>query len=215
ERCVAVRLQLDRAAGFFENGELSFADRRGRPQFTFIDGEPRDGVPFGRRVAPVLAIFKSHVKIVDVCRCANNAAGLTTASKNHAHGSVFLHCIRSDVLTFRGSVLLRRRQCHPQLEDAQGLARRGPTVMPYAVSGLHPLESTGRDRALLSGRVLIDHASAKYHSERYDAGVWVDAEERLGSRRDFGMIQEYERLDQLADIGGADEASDGPVPAPA
>ena len=43
----------------------------------------------------------------------------------------------------------------------------------------------------------------------------MDAEERLGSRRDFGVIQEYERLDQLADIGGADEARDGPVPATA
>jgi hypothetical protein len=39
----------------------------------------------------------------------------------------------------------------------------------------------------------------------------MDAEERLGPRRDLGVIQEYERLDQLADIGGADEASDGAV----
>ena len=36
-----------------------------------------------------------------------------------------------------------------------------------------------------------------------------------GLRRDFGMIQEHEGLDQLADIGGADEARDGPVPATA
>ena len=43
----------------------------------------------------------------------------------------------------------------------------------------------------------------------------MDAEERLGSRRDFGVVQEYERLDQLADIGGADEARDRPVPATA
>ena len=43
----------------------------------------------------------------------------------------------------------------------------------------------------------------------------MDAEERLGSRRYFGVIQEYERLDQLADIRVTDEASDGLVPAPA
>jgi hypothetical protein len=30
----------------------------------------------------------------------------------------------------------------------------------------------------------------------------MDAEERLGPWRDFGMIQEHERLDQLADTGG-------------
>jgi hypothetical protein len=39
----------------------------------------------------------------------------------------------------------------------------------------------------------------------------MDAKERLRPRRDFGVIQKYERLDQLADIGGADEASDGAV----
>jgi hypothetical protein len=41
--------------------------------------------------------------------------------------------------------------------------------------------------------------------------VRVNAKERLGPRRNFGVIQEYERLDELANIGGADEASDGAV----
>jgi hypothetical protein len=36
-----------------------------------------------------------------------------------------------------------------------------------------------------------------------------------GARRDLGVIQEYEGLDQLADIRGADEAIDGAVPATA
>ena len=36
-----------------------------------------------------------------------------------------------------------------------------------------------------------------------------------GLRHDFEMIQEHEGLDQLADIGGADEARDGSVPATA
>src|SRR5258707_6881377 len=85
--------------------------------------------------------------------------------------------------------------------------------MPHAVSGLHPFESTRRDRTLLSGRVLIDHASAKDHRERCDAGVRVDAKKRLGPRRDFGVIQEYERLDKLPNIRGTDETSDGAVPA--
>ena len=39
----------------------------------------------------------------------------------------------------------------------------------------------------------------------------MDAKERLRPRRDFGAIQEHERLDELANIGGADEASDGAV----
>ena len=43
----------------------------------------------------------------------------------------------------------------------------------------------------------------------------MDTKQRLRPRRDFGVIQEYERLDQLADIRVTDEASDGLVPAPA
>jgi hypothetical protein len=39
----------------------------------------------------------------------------------------------------------------------------------------------------------------------------VDAKERVRPGRNFGAIQEYERLDELANIGGADEASDGAV----
>ena len=87
--------------------------------------------------------------------------------------------------------------------------------MPHAVSGFHPFQSARRHRTLLPGRVLIDHPSAKDDRERRDAGMRMDAEERLGPRRDFGVIQEHERLDQLADIGGADEARDGSVPAAA
>src|ERR1700676_1789343 len=87
--------------------------------------------------------------------------------------------------------------------------------MPNAVSAFHPFQSTRRDRALLSGGVLIGEASAKHDGERCDARVRMDAEERLGPGRDFGMIQEHERLDQLADIGRTDEARDGSVPATA
>ena len=36
----------------------------------------------------------------------------------------------------------------------------------------------------------------------------MNAEQRLAPGRDFGVIQEYEGLDQLADIGGADKARD-------
>ena len=83
--------------------------------------------------------------------------------------------------------------------------------MPYTVSGLHPLESTRWDRAFLSGRVLVCHASAKHDRKRCDAGVRVNAEQRLGPRRDLGVIEEHEGLDQLTDVRGADEAGDRAV----
>src|ERR1700687_5350482 len=211
ERRITVRLQLDSAAGFLENGELACTDGRVRAQTALVDSEPCDGVSVGRLVAPALPVFQADVEIVDACGGANRADGGTVASKNHPHRSILLHRVRGYVLTLRGSVLLRWRQRHPQLKGAQRLAGRGPAVMPHAISGLHPFESTRRDRNLLSGRVLIDHASAKDGRERCDAGVRVNAKERLGPRRDFGVIQEYKGLDELADIGGADEASDGAV----
>src|SRR5258706_3559986 len=112
-------------------------------------------MPFGRRIAPALSVLQTDVEVVDACGGTNRAAGLTVAPENHTHGSPFLHRFGSNILTFRRSVLLRRRQCNPQLEGAQRLARRGPAVMPHAVTGFHPLEATRRDRALLSGRVLV------------------------------------------------------------
>jgi hypothetical protein len=41
--------------------------------------------------------------------------------------------------------------------------------------------------------------------------VRVNAKQRLRPRCDFGVIQEYERLDQLANIRRADEPSDRTV----
>jgi hypothetical protein len=43
----------------------------------------------------------------------------------------------------------------------------------------------------------------------------MDAEKRPGPRRDFGVIQEDKRLDQLANVGGANESRDRPVTATA
>jgi hypothetical protein len=43
----------------------------------------------------------------------------------------------------------------------------------------------------------------------------MNTEQRLGPGRNFGVIQEYEGLDQLAYVGGADKARDGSVPATA
>src|SRR6266705_3665295 len=82
ERCVTVRLQLDRAAGFFENGELPCADRRGRAQAALVDREPCDGVPFGRGVAPALPVLQADVQIIYAGGGTNRAASATVASKN-------------------------------------------------------------------------------------------------------------------------------------
>jgi hypothetical protein len=43
----------------------------------------------------------------------------------------------------------------------------------------------------------------------------MDAEKRPRPGCDFGVIQEYERLDQLADVGRARQSRDGPVAATA
>src|SRR5260221_10451674 len=87
--------------------------------------------------------------------------------------------------------------------------------MPHAVSGPHPFEPTRRNGTALAGRVLVDHGSAQHDRERRDSGVGMDSEERFGPRHDFRVIQEYEGLDQLADIGRADQAIDRAVAAAA
>src|SRR5205814_1869542 len=87
--------------------------------------------------------------------------------------------------------------------------------MPHAVSSFHPFQSTRRDGAVRSGRVLARYPAPQHDREGRDAGMRMDAEEWLTPRRDFGAIQEYEGLDQLADIGRADKPRDGPVTATA
>jgi hypothetical protein len=67
------------------------------------------------------------------------------------------------------------------------------------------------NRAALAGGVFIVDPSAQDDGERCDARVWVDAEERLASRLDFAVIQKHERLDQLTDVGRADETRDRTV----
>src|SRR6266404_948476 len=114
ERRVTVRLELDGAAGFLENGELSCTDRRVRPQAALVDSEPCDGVPVGRLVAPALPVLQADVEIVDAFGDTNRAAGGTVASEHHPRRSILLHRVRGYVLTLRRSVLLRWRQRQPQ-----------------------------------------------------------------------------------------------------
>src|SRR5712664_981649 len=87
--------------------------------------------------------------------------------------------------------------------------------MPHAVAGLHPFQSARRDLAFLSRRVLVGNPTGEHDGERRDTGMRMDAEKRLACRHDLAVIEEHERLDQLADIGRADEARDRTVPAAA
>src|SRR5258706_9609046 len=151
------------------------------------------------------------MQIIDTLWRTDGADRVSVAAEDHAHRSFLLHVFRRDVLTFRRRVFLRRWQRHPELEQAQRLPWRRPAVMPDTVARLHPFEAARRDRSLLPGRVLVREAAAQHDGERRDAGVRVDAEQRLRPGRHFGVIEEYERLDQLADVGGAHEARDRSV----
>ena len=170
-------------------------DRLGGPQGALVDGEPRDAVSFGRRVAPALPVFQCDVQIVDIRGGANRAGRMAVAAEDHPHGAVRLYLFGSDILALRGTVLLRGGQGQPELEAAQGFTRRGPAVMPHTVSGLHPLDPARRDRALLSGRVLIGQAATKHDRERCDARVRMNPESGSGpgatskwSRNTKGLI---------------------------
>src|SRR5260221_812866 len=153
ERRVAIRLELDRVAGFLENGDLPREDRLVRPQGAFFDRQPCDRVSVGRRVAPALPVFQADVQIVDARGGTNWADGAAVTSEDHARRALRLHIVRGDVLAFRGTILLGGRQRHPKLEGAQRLAGQGPAVMPHAVSGPHPFEPSRRNGTALAGRV--------------------------------------------------------------
>jgi len=140
-------------------------------------------------------MHQADMEIINACGCANWTDCASVTPEDHTRRTRLLHQFRGDVLALRSAVLLWWRQRHPKLKSAQRFAGRWRAVMPHAISGFHPLKPARRDRALLSGRILVGQATAKDDRECCNPRVRMDAEERSWTRRNFGVIQEYERLE--------------------
>ena len=211
--CRALGTQLDGAVGLLEDRDLSALDSLRRNQSASVYGEPRDAVIVRRRVHPALAALQSDVEVVDALRRPDAASRHSVLTQNHANRTVLLDGIGRDVLTLRWRKLFLFRQRDPQLEDAQWIALKRPAVMPDALARFHPLETALPYLAFLACRVLVGEAALQDCRQRGDARVRMNPGERLSRERHFGVIEEHERLDHLADARRADQARDRAVPA--
>src|ERR1700674_5104372 len=83
--------------------------------------------------------------------------------------------------------------------------------MPYAARGAHPFNASGFDDAFRPGSFFIGDLPLEKERKRCDAGMRMKTDRRRVLRIDVEIIQEHERLDELAHVGWADEPGDGSV----
>ena len=83
--------------------------------------------------------------------------------------------------------------------------------MPDAIAGAHPLDATGRKNARLSRALGVLDRALEHDGDRGDARVRVPADPRHAPPLpvEVEVIEEHERLDELADVGRAHEPRDG------
>src|SRR4030081_3851303 len=89
---------------------------------------------------------------------------------------------------------------------ARGVRRT--TVMPHASTGPHPFEPASRKDAALTGGVFVTNAAIEEKRECRDAGMGMDAEPFPLFRLEVEMIQKHKWLDQLPNVGRADQPRD-------
>src|SRR6267143_5444409 len=87
--------------------------------------------------------------------------------------------------------------------------------MPYTAARTHPFDAARLDDAFRARGLFIGDPPLEKDRERRDAGMRMKADRRHVLRVDVEIIQEHERLDQLADIGRTDEPRDRPMRMPA
>src|SRR6202171_5966121 len=83
--------------------------------------------------------------------------------------------------------------------------------MPYAARGAHPFNAPRLDDALRARGLFIGDLSLEKERKRCDAGMRMKTDRRHALRIDVEIIQEHERLDELAHIGRTDEPADRSV----
>src|SRR6266446_6757837 len=83
--------------------------------------------------------------------------------------------------------------------------------MPYAAACAHPFDAPRLDDAFRAGGLLIGDLPLENERKRRDAGMRMKADRRHALRVDVEIIQEHERLDELAHVGRAGEPRDRPM----
>src|SRR5258707_10632283 len=86
--------------------------------------------------------------------------------------------------------------------------------MPDAAACAHPFYALRVDDAFRSGSLLVGDLPLENDRDRGDARMRMKADVRHVLRVEVEVVEEHERLDQLAHVGGADEPRDGPLRMP-
>src|ERR1700704_2357676 len=81
--------------------------------------------------------------------------------------------------------------------------------MPHAARGAHPFDAARLDDAFRARGLFIGDLSLENERKRCDAGMRMKTDRRHVLRIDVEVIQKHEWLDELAQIGRADEPRDG------
>src|SRR2546428_6410054 len=87
--------------------------------------------------------------------------------------------------------------------------------MPYAAACTHPFDAARLDDAFRARGLFIGDPPLEKDRERRDAGMRMKADSRRAPRVNVEIVEEHERLDQLADIGRTDQPRDRPMRMPA
>src|SRR4029077_16122857 len=175
-------------------------------QFPFVHRYPRDRVAGRWLVAPALTALEADGEKVHAGRGpgaaprlappAGSAArrpgaprGVAQPTEKHACRPILLDLRRRYVLALGGRVLLRLRQCDPQLIELQGAGPRNSAVMPNTAAGFHPLQATSGHHAGFAGRILVDHAPADRQRQGGDTRMTMDASQPLAAEGHDAVIQ--------------------------
>src|SRR2546427_7421231 len=209
EARVFERFEFDAPVRLFEHRQLACLHER--CELSSMHRDPSNGVLVRRIVAPFLAFLQRDIQIVHRRRRGHLARGFTEAAEDDARRTVRLEMLAPEIACFGCDVLHLRRQSDPELKALGARASRNTSGMPDATACAHPFDAARLDDALCSGGLFVGNLSLENQGKRRDTGMRMKADRRRARRVDLEIIQKYERLDQLAHVGGADEPRDGAV----
>jgi hypothetical protein len=79
------------------------------------------------------------------------------------------------------------------------------TTPPGTAAGVHPLQPTSLQNAVLAGGVLVGHIGSGLPSQRGNAGMRVHREPEAGFNRCIEVVQKDKRFELLAQVGRANQ----------
>src|SRR5580704_2676770 len=142
-----------------------------------------------------------------VCSIASNSIAVFDSSNTGSSPTPIAGAASSPSCTtgFGIAVLLLWTKCNPQLISLDaGHSHRAATV-PYATTCVHPFDASLINDSFGTGGFQIRQLSLKDGRHCLDPGMWMKANRPHSFRVDIKVVQKYEWLSGLADVGVADK----------